>query len=191
MKKVFAFVLILTLLLPAGLSVAKAAKYTAKLYPELNLALNAKKFPMKLSSGMVIDKESGDGLFPVIKFNGKKVWSAKNDFEGSGYVQFSVSANGDTFLYSSYYIGASGGIGIDLVGVHANGRVFVKKKFSGTDVKAKFLKVDSFEVAVERLNPKWDPAKDSNAERSTGTFDVTVYQLTTKGIVKQKQFVRK
>ncbi|MGF7046451.1 hypothetical protein J2T13_000927 [Paenibacillus sp. DS2015] len=192
MRKIFAFILIFSLLLPTGIIGAKSAQYTAKLYPQLNLIVDAKKFPMKLNNGLVIDKENGDmGVFPVIKLNGKKVWSGKNEFEGSGEVQFTVTASGDTYLYSSYYHGASGPIGIDFVGVHANGRVFVKKKFGGDTAVPKFLKADSFELAIERSNPKWDPSKDSNAELHTGIYDVTIYQLTTKGIVKQKQFVRK
>lgn len=191
MRKLALLVLVFAMLVPASITGAASTKYTAKVYPAVQLAMNPKKLPVKLPNGLTIDKEPGDSLFPVIKYAGKKVWTGKNDFEGSGDIQFTLTSGGDTFLYTIYYIGASGGLGVDLVGVHANGKVFVKKNFGGIDLTAKFLKADSFEVAVEKLNPKWNPAKDSNAERHSGIYDVTVYQLTSKGIVKQKSYVRK
>ncbi|HWO55897.1 MAG TPA: hypothetical protein VNM49_16140 [Paenibacillus cookii] len=193
MKKLLSIVLIFCLLLPAASVSAKSNPPAAKTYPKLYLGMDASKLPMKLLNGLVVDKEHVDGLgfLPVIKLNGKKVWREADEswINTGGAVQFTVASGGDTFLL--YLSGATGGSMVQVVGVHKNGKVFLRKSFGGVGVNATFLSANTIQVEIERENLKWNPDRDPNAARHTGVYDVTVYQLSAKGMAKQKQFVKK
>ena len=193
MKKLIPLLLIVCLLLPATIVSAKSSQPAAKTYPKLYLGMDAAKLPMKLINGLVVDKENVDGFgyLPVIKLNGKKVWREADEswINTNGAVQFTAASGGDAYLL--YKSGASGGSAVNVVGVHKNGKVFLRKSFGGVSVDAKFISANTIQVEIERENKKWNPERDSNAERHTGVYDVTVYQLSAKGMAKQKQFVKK
>lgn len=193
MRKWLTLCLIICLLLPTTVVSAKTSPSAAKTYASLHLGSEASKLPMKLPNGLVIDKEDKDGFgyLPVIKLNGKTVWREADEswINTGGTIQFTVTSGGDTYLF--YKSGASGGSGIDLVGVNKNGKVILKKKFGGVGTEAKFLSASTLQVSIERENKKWNPERDPNAARHSGIYDVTVYQLSAKGLVKQKQFVKK
>ncbi|WP_160045526.1 MULTISPECIES: hypothetical protein [Paenibacillus] len=193
MKKLFSLLLVICLLVPATIASAKTNQPAAKTYAKLYLGMDAAKLPMKLANGLVVDKENVEGLgyLPVIKLNGKKVWREADQswINTNGAVQFTAASGGDTFLL--YLSGATGGSAVDLVGVHKDGKVFLRKSFGGVGVDAKFIAANTVQIEIERENKKWNPERDPNAARHTDVYDVTVYQLSSKGMVKQKQFVRK
>ena len=94
-----------------------------------------------------------------------------------------MTSSKDTFLYYTEIVG--GGARTQIIGVHANGKVFFKKGYiDGAGMDVKFLSADKIEVAIERIKENWDPAIHSNAERFTGIWDVKVYTISKTG--KQK-----
>ncbi|MDR0268162.1 hypothetical protein [Paenibacillus sp.] len=193
MRKWLTLCLVICLILPTTVVSAKTSQPAAKMYAPLHLGSEANKLPMKLSNGLVVDKEEPDGFgyLPVIKLNGKTVWREVDEawINTGGMVQFAVTSGGDTYLL--YKSGASGVSGVNLVGVHKNGKVFLKKGFGGIGTDAKFISANTIQIEIERENKKWNPDRDPNAARHTGIYDVTVYQLSDKGLAKQKQFVKK
>lgn len=185
-----ALLTLLALLMLAPMIRAEAkGNYKAQVYPAFLLWQNPEKLPAKLSNGLVVDKASWDSdwkdaYLPVVKKDGKTIWTAKSQdpINPNGKVQFSVAANGDTVIF--YQSGASGGSGANIAAIHANGKVFLRKDFVSDDTEVKLLGPTRIEVALERENPNWDPSTQPNAARHSNVYDVQVYDIGTDGKLK-------
>ncbi len=194
MKKLLSIVLIFCLLLlPAASVSAKSNPPAAKTYPKLYLGMDASKLPMKLLNGLVVDKENVDGLGFLLGHQAERKKSMARsrrilDQHGRRRSIYRCIRRRHVFAVS---LGRYGGSMVQVVGVHKNGKVFLRKSFGGVGVNATFLSANTIQVEIERENPKWNPERDTNAARHTGAYDVTVYQLSAKGMAKQKQFVKK
>jgi hypothetical protein len=143
---------------------------------------------IKLNNGLTVSHEKanyGYTTVPIILYKGKKVWSLLSvDKEplDNGSTSFTVTTNGDTFL--SHVITVGAGSVQYVVGIHANGKVFLSKKWAEFRIESKFLSADTLETAFEQQNTKWNPAYQSNAEQHTGIWRVKRYKLLSNGTMK-------
>ncbi len=173
------------------------SNYKAQVYPAFWLREHPEKLPMTLSNGLVVDKvlwdsDWEDAYVPVVKKNGKTIWTAKNQMAINPYgeVQFSVAENGDTIIV--YQSGASGGSSANIAAIHGNGKVFLRKNFVSDDTDVRLLKPNRIEVAEERRNPDWDSSTQSNAERHSNIYDMRIFDIEPTGKLKLiKSWVRK
>lgn len=187
-KRTLLMLLAVLVLVPMARVEAKGS-YKAQVYPAFIMWEHPKKLPMTLSNGLVVDKvlwdsDWEDAYLPVVKKNGKTVWTAKNQLpmNANGKLQFSVAENGDTVIvYSS---GASAGTEANIAAIHANGKVFLRKNFFSDDTEVKFLKPTRIEVAQERENPDWDPDTQPYGARHSNIYDIRVFDIETTGKLK-------
>ncbi|MGE7119122.1 hypothetical protein ACQKIC_02765 [Peribacillus sp. NPDC046944] len=170
-----------------------SAKAKAKVYPVHMNDSGTGEFSKKLKNGLSVGIEERDewNYTPFIKKGKKKVWSLKYLSSTFGYMQYTETKEKDTFLY--YTEIAGGGARTSVVGVHSNGKVFLKKGYtSGAGLDTKFLSANTIEVAIERMKKNWDPGKEPNAEKYTDTWDVKRYSLSKTGKMKLvKKYVQK
>lgn len=192
-KILFAFILIFNVSFPFVGASAEAAK--EKVYPVHVFEGNGNggEFSKKLSNGLTIriQKKNNGEATPKILKGKKEVWSSKEVLGTYGFIQYTVTTNKDTFL--DYTQIAGGAAQTQIIGVHANGKVFFKKGYiSGAGLDTKFLSANKIEVAIERVKKNWDPSINSNAERLTNIWDVKVYSISNTGKLKLvKKYVEK
>lgn len=174
-KIVIAIILMMSVVLSFTDKQAEAAN--SKVYKEYSLSKDYNKFPIKLTNGLTIGKEKYlRGYVPVILKDKKKVWIG-GGINSDGDIQFTVTENKDTFLY--HKTSAGGTEVVDLVGVHADGKVFLEKYIpgSGVCVNIDFLSASTIELGIERYNKDYN----DQADRYTGIYDITFYSLSKDG----------
>ncbi|MFJ8256552.1 hypothetical protein [Peribacillus asahii] len=184
-----AMILIFSISVPFVEKSAEAAK--AKVYPVYFLENIDGKFSKKLTNGLTVKIENKYGMnTPLILKGNKKVWTAELA-SSYGFFQYTVTTNKDTFLYCTDIAG--GGARTQIIGVHSNGKVFLKKLYvGGAGMDTKFLSSNKIEVAIERVKKNWNPSIHTNAERFTDIWDVKVYSISKTGEMKLvKKYVEK
>ncbi|OWA34197.1 hypothetical protein B9G55_17905 [Saccharibacillus sp. O16] len=160
--------------------------YKAQVYPAFWMSEHPEKLPQTLSNGLVVDKapwtpDWEDSYLPIVKKDGKTVWTAKNQdpISANGEVEFSVAENGDTVIV--YESGASAGSSANIAAIHGNGQVFLRKTFLSDDTNVKIVAPNRIEVSNERWNPNWNPDTQPNAARHSGVYDVRVFDIAPNG----------
>lgn len=156
---------------------ASASTMKEKVYAEYALPKEASKFPMKLTNGLTVSTAKSNGkTIPVIKKGTKTVWQGKA-LATNSKIRFTVSKNGDTFLYYNQTHSGSKGH-INLVGVSKAGKIILNSNLTHN----KRMRMDFLSATLIELG------KELDHEYYSSEYYSQFFQLYKDGSMKKVEY---